>query len=345
MTFKLIVAGNPLLDIQCVGQPELLEKYDLKANSAILAEDSHKPLYQEIVDNFEVSYVAGGSSQNTARGAQYLLPADSTVYFGGVSDDVYASTMQAAAVKDGLATRYMVIKEAPTGTCAVLINDDNRSLIANLAAAEKFQLSHVEKPENWALVEAAQYFYSAGFFITHDGGYASSLAFSKHASENNKIYTTNLSAPFISMFFKDRLDAVLFNTDILFGNEDEALTYAAQSKWETKDIKEIASKLSKLPKSNDRPRTVVITQGALETVVAVGDDVTSFPVAKAAPGEIVDANGAGDGFCGGFLGLYVQGIHDITKCVNAGHYLAGLVIRREGPTYPPMAERGTLPTF
>lgn len=30
--------GNPLLDIQVVNQPELLEKYNLKPNDAVLAE-------------------------------------------------------------------------------------------------------------------------------------------------------------------------------------------------------------------------------------------------------------------------------------------------------------------
>jgi len=41
----------------------------------------------------------------------------------------------------------------------------------------------------------------------------------KHASDNNKIFCMNLSAPFISQFFKEPLMKVMPYVDILFGNE------------------------------------------------------------------------------------------------------------------------------
>ncbi|KAI9031864.1 Ribokinase-like protein [Phycomyces nitens] len=343
--FKFLAIENPLLDIQCNATQALLDKYQLKANNAILAEESHKPLYNEIVENFDVVYVAGGAAQNTARGAQYLLPANSTVYIGCVSDDKFAATMKAAAEADGITTRYMVTKDAPTGTCAVLITGHHRSLVANLAAAEKFQVEFLKQAENWKLVEEAEYYYAGSFFLTHDGGFASATAISEHAAKNNKTFALNLSAPFLSQFFKERLDSIIKNTDVLFGNEDEATTYSAQAGWNTTDIKEIAKKLSQLPKSNSRPRVVVITQGSEETVVAVGQVATAYPVTKATDAEIVDTNGAGDGFCGGFMGLLAQGVTDTARCVQAGHYMAGLVIRRVGPTYPPVAERTNIPKF
>lgn len=37
--------GNPLLDMQVTKGEELLKKYDLKANDAILAEEKHATLY------------------------------------------------------------------------------------------------------------------------------------------------------------------------------------------------------------------------------------------------------------------------------------------------------------
>lgn len=219
------------------------------------------------------------------------------------------------------------------------------SLVANLAAAEKFQASFLQKPENWKYVEEAQYYYFGSFFITHDGGYQSALLVSEHAAKNNKTFALNLSAPFLSQFFKERLDSIIKNTDILFGNEDEARTYSQQMNWGTDDIEEIAKKLSQLEKSNDKPRLVVITHGAQSTITAIGNVSNSYPVIKVAESEIVDTNGCGDGFCGGFMGLYAQGVHDAARCVQAGHYLANLVIKRIGPSYPPMAERTNVPSF
>ena len=58
---------NPLLDISTATEMSFLEKYDLQPNNAILAEDKHKPMYQEIVENYKVDYIAGGSGQNALR--------------------------------------------------------------------------------------------------------------------------------------------------------------------------------------------------------------------------------------------------------------------------------------
>lgn len=135
------------------------------------------------------------------------------------------------------------------------------------------------------------------------------------------------------------------NADLLFGNEDEARTYSEAAGWGTDDVKEIAKKLANLPKGNSRPRTVVITQGADETVAAVGDSVSVYPVIKVDEKEIVDTNGAGDAFCGGFMGLHAQGIEDISRCIKAGHYVASLCIKQVGPTFPKAGEREPLPEF
>jgi adenosine kinase len=43
-TYPLFCIGNPLLDIQVTNAEELLNKYNLKANDAILAEEKHAPL-------------------------------------------------------------------------------------------------------------------------------------------------------------------------------------------------------------------------------------------------------------------------------------------------------------
>lgn len=56
-----------------------------------------------------------------------------------------------------------------------------------------------------------------GFFLTVS--VESILKVAKHASESNKLFCLNLSAPFISQFFKDGLMQVMPYVDVLFGNE------------------------------------------------------------------------------------------------------------------------------
>lgn len=66
----LLGIGNPLLDISAKVDDYFLDKYNLKANDAILAQDKHKPLYDEMVEQYKADFIAGGSVQNTMRVAQ-----------------------------------------------------------------------------------------------------------------------------------------------------------------------------------------------------------------------------------------------------------------------------------
>ena len=57
------------------------------------------------------------------------------------------------------------------------------------------QADHLNKPENFELLEQARVIYSAGFFLTVSP--ESILIAGKHAAENNKLYCMNISAPFL----------------------------------------------------------------------------------------------------------------------------------------------------
>lgn len=65
--------GNPLLDISANVDEDFLSKYDMKPNNAILAEEKHKPLYDEMAKKYKVEYIPGGATQNTLRVAQVII--------------------------------------------------------------------------------------------------------------------------------------------------------------------------------------------------------------------------------------------------------------------------------
>ena len=69
----LLGMGNPLLDISAVVDEAFLAKYDVKPNNAILAEDKHLPMYDELSSKDNVEYIAGGATQNSIRVAQWML--------------------------------------------------------------------------------------------------------------------------------------------------------------------------------------------------------------------------------------------------------------------------------
>lgn len=329
--------GNPLLDMSAHVGPGLLKKYGLESNNAVIAEEKHLPIYQELVDMYEVEYVAGGSTQSTIKVAQWMSKKpQATTFIGCIGKDEYGDKLKANLEGHGVKTAYCIDEKEATGTCAALINGKNRSLCANLAAANCYKFEHLQKPENWALVEKADYYYIAGFFLTVSP--ESIMAVGKHANDKKKCFMMNLSAPFISQFFMDPLMQAMEFVDVLFGNETEALTFAEQQNFGTKDLTEIGKKIANLKKADpSRPRMVVITQGADPTIIIQGDSVNTYPVLPINAEDILDTNGAGDAFVGGFLAGLVQG-KSTADCVKSGNWAANLIIQRSGCTFPEVCE-------
>ena len=78
---------------------------------------------------------------------------------------------------------------------------------------------------------------------------------------------------------------------------------------------------------------MIFTQGREDTILATESEVTAFAVLDQDQKEIVDTNGAGDAFVGGFLSQLVSD-KPLTECIRAGHAAASVVIRRTGCTFP-----------
>lgn len=291
------------------------------------------PLYPEMIEKFDVEYIAGGATQNSIRVAQWMLQEPNmTSYIGCVGADEYADKLEAAAHSDGVQVKYMRDETTPTGTCAVLVNDTERSLVANLSAANNYKIDHLKTPEIQAVVEKAQFFYSAGFFLTVSPD--SMVAVGKHAAENGKVYMLNIAAPFLPTVFNSQMQEVMPYCDIVFGNESEAAAYAAANGFEGATVAETALRIAAQPKaSGTRARVVIFTQGSESTLVARDGKIEEFAVEPLEKSKIVDTNGAGDAFVGGFLSQYVKG-KSIADAVRAGHYAARVVIQRSGCTYP-----------
>merc|ERR1712093_954549 len=168
-----------------------------------------------------------------------------------------------------------------------------------------------------AILSGAKIVYSAGFFATVSP--ASMKIAAEKTIETGAVYCLNLSAPFLMQVppFKAVLVETIPLTDYLFCNETEALTWAETESWDSTDISFIATRLSLIPSRKSRKRTVVITQGKDPT--------------------IVDTNGAGDAYVGGFLAALSKGL-SMEKCCQAGAYSASVIVQRSGCTYPEKPE-------
>lgn len=325
--------GNPLLDISAHVDMSLCEKYGVTMNNAILAEEKHLPLYAELVEKHDVEYIAGGATQNSMRVMQWVSGRPGlTTMIGCVGTDDFGSRLEAAAAADGVRTAHLKDADTPTGTCAVLVNKAERSLVANLSAANNYKVDHLLTDPIQAIVKKAHYYYMSGFFLTVSPDSMANVG--QHAAESGKTFMMNLAAPFLPAVFKEQMHRILPFCDYVFGNESEAKAFAESNGFPDATIPEIALRIAALPKaSGTRPRIVVITQGAEPTVVAQEGIITEYATEPLAPEEMVDLNGAGDAFVGGFVARLVEG-ESMAECVACGQWAARTIIRRSGCTFP-----------
>lgn len=208
-------------------------------------------------------------------------------------------------------------------------------MCTDLAAANEYKIDHLKQPRVWSMVEASKVYYVGGYHLTVCPPAA--MALGEHAAATNKQFLLGLSAGFIPEFFKDQLAKIMPYVDFVFGNENEAETWAkVNGLSQGTSIPDIAKALSNTEKANkQRPRVVIITQGTDPTLVAVAgeDEVRSYPVLPIDPKLICDTTGAGDAFAAGFLAGVVEG-DSIETCVKKGQWLAKLSIQELGPSFP-----------
>ncbi|ONK68874.1 uncharacterized protein A4U43_C05F16940 [Asparagus officinalis] len=78
---KLKLLGKVVIDVWFIFL--LLNRYDIKLNNAILAEDKHVPMYEQMASKYSVKYITGGATQNAIRVAQWMLQTPGATRFMG----------------------------------------------------------------------------------------------------------------------------------------------------------------------------------------------------------------------------------------------------------------------
>jgi adenosine kinase len=329
--------GNPLLDISCNADNEFLKKYGLFANNSILAEEKHKTLCNEMIEKYKVEYFAGGSVQNTLRVTQWFFKdqPNYATYMGAIGDDQFGKQMHKKAKENGVNAIYMIVKKERTGTCACLITSGgkNRSLCAYLGASQFFREQHLL--DNYQYIEKAKVFFASGYHLAVS--LESILNLAKHVAKNpGKVFCFSLSATYIIEKYSKQFLEVFPYIDLLFGNDSEARQFSELMGWESYELREITGKIAnKDTELKKTGRKVIITQGKGKVFFATtsNSDIKEFEVSQISDKKVVDTNGAGDAFVGGFFAQFIQN-ESIEICIKSAIYAATQVIQHSGCSFP-----------
>jgi len=141
----------------------------------------------------------------------------------------------------------------------------------------------------------------------------------------------------MAQLYGTQIQKVLPYVDYVIGNEGEAEAWASVNGLpDPRDIPATAKALAQQPKANPaRDRVVIFTHGALPTVVvssSTPDNVRTYAVNALKDEEIVDTNGAGDAFAGGFVGALAAG-KSLDEAIEVGHTLGTMCVTQVGPQY------------
>ena len=317
---SLIAIGNPIVDISAEVTKDILIKYNLKFGETVFADQSNILFFQELENMPQVTYIPGGSIQNALRVCALCLnmePNKANMFrltmLGATGNDNYRNKIIYAFGQLGVQHILEIIPNVQTSRCGVGIHQKERCLLPEIRASncitEKFINDNEEEifKHDALLIE--------GYFLT-------------------------LSAITIVIQQNEKVIEISNYADIIVGNMAELEALAGINNMDYKTTFEKASR--KLRTMKDR--LFVITHGNKGVVVGKYDYTKGsmdfifqcFPTVMKME-DIVDLNGAGDAFLGGFLSQYMQG-KSLEACCKAGNDAASIILKNIGCTFPKNAK-------
>jgi adenosine kinase len=250
---------------------------------------------------------------------------------GCIGNDSYGKRIEEALAKAGVKPVLEVNNENQSSRCGVGIHLKERCLIPDIRASSKLSMDFVEK--NLQTVASADILFIEGYFVIERYEIVKYLA--SHFSSLGKKIAFTLSATFMIDNFPDKMLEISNQSHLVFCNDDEAIAF---SKNNSNNFEEISVAIHQMLQPLDR--LLIITCGSKPVVISKYDykenrldfimKSSVYPVDDT---EVVDTNGCGDSFVGGFLSQYIKGA-SLEKCARAGNWAASVIIKNVGCTYP-----------
>ena len=346
---KYMSFGSPLMDCISDVSKEFIRENNIELNTTIHRKLSEIKFLHEFLTQNKVTYIPGGCQFNAMRVFNWMLEKDETDvigFLGSIGDQgTYGQIYKNLLKKENIIPVFETIKNETTGLCVVICCNRDRAHITDLGASTLISKDFVER--NWYKFENVKLIYTELFIIKSQKDICYKLA--ELGLRDETIYGFNLPSEYFLRTYSKEISELCEYADIIFANEEEALIFCQILKIKIdntldKDqkIKNIASQLCKNinKKNKNKRRIVIVTCGPNPASCSQYDhqeekEIFSgiFPVKDVPVENIVDTNGAGDAFAGGFLSQFVKG-KNLDDCMKAGHWAASIIIQKRGCEIP-----------
>ncbi len=277
--------GNALVDLEFQVNDQFLYDHKVKKGLMTLVDEDTQFRLINAINQADLVRKSGGSAANSIIAVSQF--GGSSFYSCKVSSDEYGDfylkDMNEAGVDTNLDNTPR--EEGITGKCLVMITSDaERTMNTFLGATTDLSVKEVDE----RAIKDSKYVYIEGYLTPSNAGVEAMKLAKKIAEDNNVKTSITLSDPSIVQAFKGQFEDVIgASVDMLFCNEDEAMTYTGKD-----NLEEARQALKKEAKQ------FAITLGKNGAMIFDGDtfiDIEPYTV------KAVDTNGAGDMFAGAFL--------------------------------------------
>lgn len=289
--------GNAIVDLTVKRSAVNLPLPELDANRGgfFRATAEEFALLTQDISQYRVN--AGGSVCNSLK-ALSVLGAE-TAFIGTIGHDDLGAEF-AKSLQEYHVTNYLKFAEGQKSACTIIFVDDDgeKTICGKMRAAKNLVLTDGD----FELIAASKMIFAEGYLLDHVPAEVQKIV--NFAAQNGVKVALTLSDPKIVAENRDILSGLLSKTDILLGNQDEFAALESCS----------------VPLQ-------VKTLGAKGVAIINNGEEMFFPAQKVM--DIVNTNGAGDAFAGGFL-FAVLNNRSLDKAVFQGQTCAVNVLRQEG---------------
>ena len=337
---SLIAIGNPMVDITVSIDKDTLQNYGLEYRRTTFCNEKTQKFLDELDKRPIVTYTPGGSVMNTLRVCSYILNMNQNesgkhhiTMLGAVGNDIYKDKI-INSLKEAKVEPMLEILQEKTSRCGVGIYKRDRCLVPDIQASKNLSKEFID--EKLESIYQHDVLLIEGYYLKENYDLCKFLC--QEFKKQNKLVILTLSAVCIVQYHMDKIREIADMSDMIIGNMEETEVLAGGKNAVFQDTYEKVHKIL-----SPRNRLLVVTCGS-HGVYCSKYNYQSMRldlILQCFPNfvkndDIVDLNGAGDAFLGGFLAMYLKGNinNKLFSCCKAGNNAASVILRNVGCTFP-----------
>lgn len=302
--------GNGLVDVQVEISEDILDRLGVKKGTMTLVDADTQAQHLARLNGHTVHRSSGGSAANSMIAlAQFGGRAALKTVLG--NDDM--GRFYAGEFRDlGIHLDADMVENAPTGTCLVLITPDaERTMLTALGINREFGAEHIREET----VARAAWLYIEGYKFSEPNGAEAIREALRFARRHDVRIAVSFSDTFIVNVFRDSLEEVTANADLIFCNETEAIAFTGADSADAA----FAQLAANFP-------AVALTMGGRGSRICFDGDAHDIAAYHATP---VDTTGAGDMFAAGVLYGITHG-YSPEHAAHLGSFAAARIVSQFG---------------